>query len=161
MSSDAIVTIEGWVGNDPQSHIAGDTNLARFRLGHTPRRYRRQTGEWADGETQWFTVSAWRRLGEHCARSIRKGDPVIVHGRLSQRTWRAKSGEEVVSLEIDAFAVGHNLTLGTAAFTRSSPSVRSASSGTPAGAAAGAGSEEAADPVAAARERAQQDWSAA
>lgn len=150
MSSDAIVTLEGWVGSDPQSYTAGSATLAKFRLGHTPRRKNRQ-GEWSDGETQWFTVSAWRQLGEHCARSVRKGDPVIVHGRLTQRTWQSKTGEDVVSLELDAIAVGHNLAMGTAAFTRS---MRSAP-------ADGASSEPGAGERAAAVEQAKEDWPAA
>lgn len=118
MSSDAIVTLEGWVGGDPQGYTAGDAALTKFRIGHTPRRFRRSTGEWVDGETQWFTVSAWRQLAVHCLRSVRKGDPVIVHGRLTQRTWQNKAGEDVVSLEIDAISVGHDLSMGIGMFTK-------------------------------------------
>lgn len=140
MSNDVIVTLEGWVGNDPQSFSAGDAGLAKFRLGHTPRRFRRQTGEWEDGETQWFTVSAWRQLGEHCVRSIHKGDPVIVHGRLTQRTWQNKAGEDVVSLEIDAISVGHDLTRGLSNFIKTVGSARAAAA---AGARAAAASADA------------------
>lgn len=157
MSSDVIVTLEGWVGSDPQSYTAGDTTLAKFRLGHTPRR-RRQTGEWTDGETQWFTVSAWRQLGDHCVRSVRKGDPVIVHGRLTQRTWQSKTGEDVVSLEIDAFSVGHNLAMGTAAFSRSVTQVRNGAAAAPP---AGDGTDAGEPGTTAAVEQAQQDWPAA
>lgn len=118
MSSDVIVTLEGWVGNDPQSFTAGEVGLAKFRLGHTPRRYRRQTGDWENGETQWFTVTAWRQLGAHCLRSIHKGDPVIVRGRLTQRTWQNKAGEDVVSLEVEALSVGHDLSMGISNFVK-------------------------------------------
>jgi single-strand DNA-binding protein len=118
MSSDAIVTLEGWVGSDPQAYTAGDAALTKFRIGHTPRRYRRSTGEWIDGETQWFTVSTWRQLAVHCMRSVHKGDPVIVHGRLTQRTWQNRSGDDVVSLEIDAISVGHDLSMGIGMFNR-------------------------------------------
>ena len=118
MSSDAIVTISGWVGTDPQTYPAGEGSVTRFRVAHTPRRYRRATGEWIDGESQWFGVSAWRQLGTHCQRSIHKGDPVLVHGRLSQRTFRNRDGIEVTSLELEAFAVGHDLNLGISSFSR-------------------------------------------
>lgn len=154
MSSDVIVTIEGWVGSDPQSYTAGETTLTKFRLGHTPRYKSRHTGEWTDGETQWFTVSAWRQLGAHCLRSVHKGDPVIVRGRLSQRTWQTKTGDDVVSLELDAISVGHNLAMGTAAFTRSMGQVRSAPA---AGPTAAAGEDE----RTAAVEQAKEDWPAA
>ena len=42
--------------------------------------------DWVDGDTQWFTVKAWRQLADHCRDSLRRADPVVVHGRLSQST---------------------------------------------------------------------------
>jgi single-strand DNA-binding protein len=118
MSSDAIVTIQGWVGTEPQTYPAGDGSVTRFRVAHTPRRFKRSTGEWLDGESQWFGVSAWRQLGTHCQRSVHKGDPVLVHGRLSQRTYTNRDGMQVTSLELEAFAVGHDLNLGITSFNR-------------------------------------------
>ncbi|HYH34408.1 MAG TPA: single-stranded DNA-binding protein, partial [Nocardioides sp.] len=55
----------------------------------------------------------------HCAASLRRGDPVVVHGRLTQSTWVTTDGVEATSLEVEASFVGHDLTRGTSAFTRS------------------------------------------
>ena len=49
---------------------------------------------------------------------MRRGDPVVVHGRLTVNTWTNQQGVEVSSLEIEAIHVGHDLTRGTSAFTR-------------------------------------------
>jgi single-strand DNA-binding protein len=40
----------------------------------------------------FFNVSAWRELGETVANYKRKGDPILVEGRLQYRTWDAQDG---------------------------------------------------------------------
>ncbi len=62
--------------------------------------------------------TAGARLGEHVERSVRRGDPVVVHGRLSAQTWTNTAGIEVTSYEVDAVFVGHDLNRGTSAFTK-------------------------------------------
>ena len=64
--------------------------MATVRVGVTPRL--KKGGEWVDGETTWYTVTAWRTLADHLRDSVRKGDPVIVHGRLRTETWAARGG---------------------------------------------------------------------
>lgn len=119
--NESMVTFQGWLGADVRSRTAGGALVASFRVASTPRRFNRATQEWSDGPTQWYTVNAWRALGDHCLTSLRRGDPVVVHGRLSQSTWVNSEGAEVISLEVDATFVGHDLTRGTTVFTRSTP----------------------------------------
>lgn len=116
--NESMVTFQGWLGSEVRTRQAGDSLVAWFRVGSTPRRFHRGTGEWSDGPTQWYTVNAWRTLGEHCAASLRSGDPVVVHGRLTQSTWVNNDGVEVTSLEVDAVFVGHDLTRGRTQFTK-------------------------------------------
>lgn len=118
MINETIVTLSGNVGGPVNLRQAGDSVVANLRVACTPRRLQRATGQWVDGDTQWYSVSAWRHLGEHCARSLNSGDPVIVHGRLSTRTYVNKDGVEVTTLEVDALLVGHDLGRGISAFTR-------------------------------------------
>ena len=123
MSNETMVTVQGWLGNDPQLRDVAGTSVANFRVGCTPRRFHRVRQEWVDGETQWYGVSAWRALGEHCKRSLHVGDPVIVHGRLNQRSYD-RNGVEVTVLEIDAVVVGHDLTRGVSSFSKTVGSTR-------------------------------------
>ena len=51
----------------------------------------RRGGDWVDGETTWYTVTAWRALADHVRDSVLKGDAVIVHGRLRTETWTARA----------------------------------------------------------------------
>lgn len=88
-----------------------------------------------DGDTNWYTVTAFRRLAVHTVGSVFKGQRVLVTGRLRVREWQTddKSG---IAIEIDADALGHDLTFGTSAFTRAP--IATAAPDTPESAAAGA-----------------------
>ena len=123
MSNDTMVTIQGWVGSDPTMREVAGTTVTNFRIGSTPRRFHRGRQEWVDGATQWYGVSAWRLLGEHCKRSLNVGDAVIVHGRLNPRTYD-RNGVETMALEIEAVAVGHDLTKGVTAFSKTTGAAR-------------------------------------
>lgn len=116
MLNDTSITLCGYVGGDVSLRDAGGSVVASFRVGSTPRRYRRGTDTWEDESTQWYTVNAWRHLGEHCARSLRRGDPVLVHGRLRASSWTTKEGVDVTSFEVEALAVGHDLNRGASTF---------------------------------------------
>ena len=58
----------------------------------------------ANGErqTDFFRVTAWRQLGETCARNLYKGRKVAVIGEVSARAYTAKDGTARASLEITA-----------------------------------------------------------
>lgn len=129
MSNDTTITLQGWIGSEPTLREVGGASVSSFRIGMTPRRYHRQRDEWVDGETQWYTVNAWRSLADHCHRSLHKGDPVVVHGRLNHRTYLNKSEVEVISLEIDASTIGHDLTRGCSQFLKAPPRERGVGQG--------------------------------
>ncbi|MBZ5733003.1 single-stranded DNA-binding protein [Nocardioides sp. TRM66260-LWL] len=127
--SETVVTLQGWLGSDVTVRQAGEAQVATFRLASQPRRWSRRTETWVDGETQWYSVSAWRSLGEHAAASLRRGDPVVLHGRLSTRIWVNNAGEEVTSVEVEALLLGHDLARGTSVFTRATRAEAPAPSG--------------------------------
>ena len=84
--NDTMVTFHGWVGGDVRHRTHKDVSVATVRVGVTPGSRGR---EWVDGETVWYAVTAWRTLADHVSMSLRKGDAVIVHGRLrGAETWR-------------------------------------------------------------------------
>lgn len=116
--NETLVTLQGWLGSDVTTRQAGDSLVAGFRVACTPRRYQKKTDEWVNGDTQWYSVSAWRALGEHCEQSLRRGDPVVVHGKLNAQVWTNSAGIEVTSFEVEAMFVGHDLNRGTSQFTR-------------------------------------------
>jgi single-strand DNA-binding protein len=112
------ITVTGAVGNDPRLHVTSQgLAITSFRLASTRRYFDRAKGAWEDGETNWYTVSGFRQLANNAATSIRKGDRVVVHGRLRLRAWDngEKSG---TAIEIEAEAIGHDLSWGTTVLTK-------------------------------------------
>ena len=114
--NESYVTVQGWVGNDVDLREAGETQVASFRLGSTPR-YNRG-GTWVDGQTSWYTVNCWRALGRNVKESVRRGDAVIVHGRVRVDVWEREGMPNSVQWIVDASFVGHDLTKGTSAFQK-------------------------------------------
>jgi len=116
--NDSLVTLQGYLGGEVRLHETGETPVANFRVGSTPSWVDRRTGQWVDGTTVWYSVSAWRGLARNCADSLRRGDPVVVHGRLTTRSYVNNNGVEVSDLEVTATFVGHDLNRGRSAFTK-------------------------------------------
>ena len=83
------LTVVGWIGTDVRIHHESDGGVpfTTFRLGSTRRWFDKQAGEWRDAQTEWFNVKVWRTTALNAARSLRKGDPVIVQGLLSTEEW--------------------------------------------------------------------------
>ena len=96
--------------------------VASFRLAATERKFDRETSRWVDGDVNWYTVSCWRALAENVASSIQKGDPVVVIGRLSVRTWE-RDDRSGTSIDITADLIGHDLARGTSTFKRSAKQI--------------------------------------
>lgn len=114
--NETYVTLQGWVGNDVDVREVGDTSCASFRVGCTPRFSR--AGQWVDGQTSWYTVNCWRSLGRNVSESIRKGDAVVVHGRVRVDVWEREGQPASVSWMVDATFVGHDLSKGTSTFAK-------------------------------------------
>jgi single-strand DNA-binding protein len=115
---DTLVTLQGNLGADVRYRDTAKGPVASFRVGTKPSWRDRETGQWVSGDTTWYSVSAWRDLADHCRDSLRRGDPVVVHGRLTAREW-SSNGAQGLDLEVNAVFVGHDLNRGTTVFTRS------------------------------------------
>src|SRR5215207_6157263 len=53
-------------------------------------------------EVDVFDVSAWRELGETIANYKKKGDPVLVEGRLQYRSWKGQDGSKRSKVDVVA-----------------------------------------------------------
>ncbi len=70
-------------------------------------------------------MTCWRTLADHVRDSVRKGEPVLVHGRLRTDVWQREDGQSSVTHVVEATYVGHDLTRGTAVFVKAArPSAR-------------------------------------
>ena len=119
MSQSAIVTITGYVATEPKLVLTKhkQTPVVNLRIGSTYRRLDTLTGEWRELGTSFFTVNCWNRLAFGAAASLRKGEPIIVRGRLKTRAWTDNGTTRTVH-EIEADAIGHNMAYGWSHFMK-------------------------------------------
>ena len=121
MFNDPQVYLTGYLAQEPKfKTVAGDISCVELRVAYTPRRRNSQTGEWSDKATTFVNVQCWRHLAENVTTCLRKGEPVLVMGRLQIRNYKDGEGKSRVAVEIDATSVGHDLNRGMAHFFRAS-----------------------------------------
>lgn len=66
---------------------------------------RRKTQNQQQPEADFFRVSAWRELGENCAKWLIKGRKVAVVGQVSVSTYTGQDGKNYANLEVLASEV--------------------------------------------------------
>ena len=110
------VTIQGTVATAPVlTRQEGKKPYCRFRVAAS---YGQMvSGSWVNYDTLWFTAKAWGDLAEHLAQSFKRGDPVILCGRLGEEHWM-RSGQRVSSMVLHLHCAGHDLTRGEAHYTK-------------------------------------------
>ena len=95
------LTIIGNLTRDPELRTTTTgVNVCSFTVA-VNRRNRRddQNGQ---PEADFFRVTAWRQLGENCAKFLAKGRKVCVIGPVSVRTFQGNDGTTHASLEMTA-----------------------------------------------------------
>jgi single-strand DNA-binding protein len=115
---DTTVTIVGNVVDAPDRRtLESGTTVATFRVASTARRFDKASGRWVDGDSLYLRVTCWRQLADNVTRSLLKGDPVMITGRLFTRSYEV-NGQRRSSFELEASSVGHDLARGTTSFHR-------------------------------------------
>ena len=92
------ITIIGNLTKDPELRSTQDGVSV---CGFTVAVNRPKTAKNQDPGADYFNISAWRGLGENCAKYLQKGKKVCVVGRVSLRTWE-NDGKHGASIEVMA-----------------------------------------------------------
>ena len=99
---DTMVTVAGNLTADPVQRVtAAGATVVNLRVASSPRRFDRETMQWRDGDPMFISVSCWRQLAGNVMGTLRKGDGVLIHGRLSLRTYDDKQGVRRSQHEIE------------------------------------------------------------
>ena len=86
------IIVVGYLGTDPEMrYLPSGQSVTSFRIAST-RKYTTSAGEQRD-ETEWFTATAWGRLGETCNQYLTKGRQVYLEGRLRSRSYEGRDGQ--------------------------------------------------------------------
>jgi single-strand DNA-binding protein len=116
--NDTIMTIVGNVVDQPRMRLTKNGHaVANFRVASTSRRFDREQESYVDNATLFVNVTCWRAMAENVAESLHKGQPVVVTGRYYSREYVVNEVARV-AYELEANAVGHDLSRGTTAFTK-------------------------------------------
>ena len=90
------VILAGNLTRDPELRFTNDgVPVCSFGLAVNRVRSRSE-------EVDFFDISAWRELGETIANYKKKGDPILVEGRLQYRTWEAQDGSKRSKVDVTA-----------------------------------------------------------
>lgn len=93
------LTIVGRIGQDPE--VIGSNGL-RLRVATNDRVKNDETGQWEDKNTSWWTVKMWKTLAEKSKETLKKGQEVIIIGKIYEENWTDSSGTKRTSYEIIA-----------------------------------------------------------
>lgn len=93
------VVLAGNLTRDPELRFTDD-GVPVCGFGLAVNRVRSKDPEAVD----FFDVSAWRELGETIANYKKKGDPILVEGRLQYRTWETQDGSGAKRSKVDVVA---------------------------------------------------------
>jgi len=95
------LTIIGNLTRDPELRTTS-TGISVCDFTVAVNRRIRRDAQTSQPEADFFRVSAWRQLGENCAKFLAKGRKVAVVGAVSVRTYQASDGTTRASLEVTA-----------------------------------------------------------
>jgi single-strand DNA-binding protein len=121
VAGETIITVVGNLTSDPElRYTQNGLAVANFTIASTPRTFDRQSNEWKDGEALFLRASVWRDFAEHVAGSLTKGSRVIATGRLKQRSYQDRDGNNRTAIELEVDEIGPSLRYATAQVTRAS-----------------------------------------
>ena len=119
MAGETVITVVGNLTADPELRYTNNgVPVANFTIASTPRSFDKASGEWKDGEALFLRASVWRDFAEHVAGSLTKGMRVIAQGRLSQRSYQDREGNQRTAIELEVDEIGPSLRYATAQVTR-------------------------------------------
>lgn len=112
------ITLTGIVATDPRHVITNDgLAITSFRLASAQRRFDKSAQKWIDTDTNWYSITAFRQLAINTSASLKRGERVVLSGRLKIREW--DNGERKgTAIDVEADALGYDMTWGSSTFSR-------------------------------------------
>lgn len=101
------VNLEGTLVADPELRFtASGIAVATCRVVCNDRKYNKDSGQYEDRDPTFINVTVWKQQGENIVEGARKGDSVVISGRLVQRDWTTQDGQKRSALEVTAEDIG-------------------------------------------------------
>lgn len=93
-------TLMGYTGSDPEVKTIGTDGkkVAKFSLA-TTEKFKNRAGETVE-ETEWHNIVAWGATAEFIEKYVKKGKPILVNGKIKNRSYDGKDGVKRYVTEI-------------------------------------------------------------
>jgi single-strand DNA-binding protein len=115
MANDNVVTIVGNLADDPElRYTQNGLAVASVRVAVNQRFFNKETNGWDERLDGFFSCNVWRDYAENVAESLKRGDRVLVTGRLRSRSYEDKDGVTKWVTEIEADEICPTLRFATA-----------------------------------------------
>ena len=96
------ITAQGNLVFEPDFQVtASGISRCKLRIACNERK-KADNGVWSDGDTSYFDVVLWRGLAEAAADAFKKGQPILVVGKVRVSKYEDKNGVERTAVEITA-----------------------------------------------------------
>ncbi|QIG78203.1 hypothetical protein BIBE0010001c01_00017 [Bifidobacterium phage BigBern1] len=123
MAGDTYITVVGNLTADPEVRTTSNGGMvANLTIASTPRQFNRNSGQWENGDALFLRCSAWdtqyHPTASNIQASLTKGMRVIAQGRLVQRSYQDREGNNRTVVEMRLDEIGPALTRNTAQVTR-------------------------------------------
>lgn len=123
MAAETYLTIVGNLTADPEIRTTSNGGtVANITIASTPRQFNRNSGQWEDGETLYMRCSAWdsqyNPVASNIQASLSKGMRVIARGRLEQRSYQDRDGNNRTVVEMRLDEIGPALSRATTLVTK-------------------------------------------
>jgi len=102
------LTLLGNLARDPEIKYTNEgLAIADLRVA-VNRRWKDKEGNDMEN-VEFFNITAWNKLAENCASDLKKGDRVMVSGRLNHRSFDTKDGKKINIMNVIADVVAASL----------------------------------------------------
>jgi single-strand DNA-binding protein len=96
------ITAQGNLVFEPDFVVtASGISRCKLRIACNERK-KADNGTWSDGDTSYFDIVLWRGLAEAAADAFKKGQSILVVGKVRVSKYEDKNGVERTAVEITA-----------------------------------------------------------
>lgn len=100
----SVITINGNLVFDAEAKQVAGHSLTKLRVASNDR-IKGADGEWKDGDSTFIDVTAWRKLAAGAA-ALKKGQRVVIVGKLKGRSFTRADGSAGYGYEVEATDIG-------------------------------------------------------
>lgn len=119
MVNEAQFRVNGYVATQPKlGYTKTGERTVSMRVGWTPRRVNKTTGEWEDQPSSFVSVLCLRKVADHAAICLHRGEPVILSGTLRVREYTDQKGDKRIGVDVIAESLGHDMSRGISHYAK-------------------------------------------